>query len=157
MVATIPGAPGDRIASMDQFRGFIVMGMVLVNYAGAFDWVKQTAPVLEHHNTYFSFADTIMPAFQFAVGFSLRMTLLRRLAQIGPGPAYFRVGRRILGLTLIGTVLELGENTAKSWTELSALTFWEAIAGLLKSGVLNTLPSMAVTSLCVLPVMEISA
>ena len=157
MVATIPSASGNRIASMDQFRGFIVMGMVLVNYAGAFDWVKQTAPVLEHHNTYFSFADTIMPAFQFAVGFSLRMTLLRRLAQIGPGPAYFRVGRRILGLILIGTVLELGENTAKSWTELSALTFWEAIAGLLKSGIWNTLTIIAVTSLWVLPVMAASA
>ncbi|MFL5240695.1 MAG: hypothetical protein ACJ8FY_01185 [Gemmataceae bacterium] len=150
-------SPGGRIASMDQFRGFVVVGMVLVNYAGEFGWVKQTAPVLEHHNTYFSFADTIMSAFHFAVGFSLRLTLLRRLSQIGPRRAYLRVVQRALGLMLIGSVLELGENTARTWAGLSALTFWEAIAGLLKSGIWNTLTIIAVTSLWVLPVMAARA
>jgi len=65
-----------RIISLDQFRGYTVAGMMLVNFIGDF---AAAHPVFKHHNTYFSYADTIMPAFHFAVGFALRLTLLKRL------------------------------------------------------------------------------
>jgi predicted acyltransferase len=150
MSAPAPGPPEPRIASMDQFRGFVVAGMVLVNFLGDFDRVRADAPVLCHNNTYLSFADTIMPAFHFAVGFSLRLTVLRRRARGVPGGARF--GRRFLGLALIGIALELAENKSESWTVLSTRDFWEVLAPLLKSGFWNTLTIIAATSLWVLPV-----
>ena len=59
-------ARADRIASLDQFRGYTVVGMLLVNFLGGY---KAVPALLKHHNTYCSYADTIMPQFLFAVGF----------------------------------------------------------------------------------------
>ena len=64
-----------RIASLDQFRGYTVAGMFLVNFLGAF---RGHAALLKHHNTFCSYADTIMPQFFFAVGFAFRLTFGRR-------------------------------------------------------------------------------
>ena len=65
---------------MDQFRGYTVAGMFLVNFVGG---LKAFPEVLKHHNghPYFSYADTIMPSFLFAAGFSYRLT---RPAAAGP-------------------------------------------------------------------------
>jgi predicted acyltransferase len=78
-----PNPSPPRIGSMDQFRGFTVEGMILVNFLDDFGWISENYPVLKHHNTYFSYADTIMPSFHFAVGFALRLVLLKRIAAIG--------------------------------------------------------------------------
>ena len=71
-----PPPPSGRIVSLDQFRGYTVAGMLLVNFLGGYAAVPA---VLKHHNTYCSYADTIMPQFFFAVGFAFRLTFLRRL------------------------------------------------------------------------------
>ena len=61
----------------DPTKGFAVDDpSYTVNFIGDF---AAAHPVFKHHNTYFSYADTIMPAFHFAVGFALRLTLLKRL------------------------------------------------------------------------------
>src|SRR4051794_2795906 len=92
-----------RIVSLDEFRGYTVAGMLLVNFIGSY---KQTVwTVMRHHNTYCSYPDTIMPQFFFAVGFAYRLTLLRRLQSVGGPPAYWAVLRRNLGLILLGVVL----------------------------------------------------
>jgi predicted acyltransferase len=69
-VAALP-ASGRRIISLDQFRGYTVAGMFVVNFLGGF---AVTPAVLRHHNSYCSYADTIMPQFLFAVGFAFRLT-----------------------------------------------------------------------------------
>ena len=73
-----------RIVSLDQFRGYTVVGMLFVNFLGGYQVVPA---VFKHHNTYCSYADTIMPQFFFAVGFAYRLTFLRRLATSGFLPA----------------------------------------------------------------------
>ena len=75
-------ASPSRIVSMDQFRGYTVAGMFLVNFVGG---LKALPEVLKHHDNYFSYADTIMPSFIFAAGFSYRLSVLRRLPQNRPG------------------------------------------------------------------------
>ena len=66
-----------RIISLDQFRGYTVAGMLLVNYLGPYKFTS--APrLLTHTHDYCSYADTIMPQFLFAVGFSFRLTFGRR-------------------------------------------------------------------------------
>ena len=57
---------------MDQFRGYTVAGMFVVNFVGG---LAAFPEVMKHHNglPYFSYADTIMPSFMFAAGFSYRL------------------------------------------------------------------------------------
>jgi predicted acyltransferase len=66
-----------RIASLDQFRGYTVAGMCLVNFLAPFLSVPAQ---LKHNESWFSFADSIMPSFFFIVGYSFRLTYLRRRA-----------------------------------------------------------------------------
>src|ERR1700731_2227047 len=139
-------ASSPRILSLDQFRGYTVAGMILVNYLGEFG---VSPPVLQHHNTYFSYADTIMPGFHFAVGFALRMVLLKRIATQGGSSAYWSVGRRGLGLILLSTVLEFvtSRGRFKDWSDLANTGVWGALAGPLKCEFWETLAIIGVTSI----------
>src|SRR6476660_10154371 len=83
-----------RIESLDQFRGYTVAGMFLVNFIGGYAAIHA---IFKHHNTYCSYADTIMPQFFFAVGYSYRLALLRRREQVGAWAAYAHALRRCLG------------------------------------------------------------
>ena len=61
---------------MDQFCGYAVAAMLLVNFIARFDVVHS---VFKHDDDYLSFADTIIANFIFIVGFSFRLSMLRRL------------------------------------------------------------------------------
>ncbi len=103
-----PALPAqDRIHSIDQFRGYAVLGMFVVNYLGHYP-----CHFNYHHNDYFlSYADTIMPMFMFVVGISFRFTLVKRLATSGYLRTYAGYFRRSLALVLISVVLSgIGQN-----------------------------------------------
>jgi predicted acyltransferase len=91
-------AKPNRIVSMDQFRGYTVAGMFLVNFLGHMAAVHA---VLKHNDTFFSYADSIMPSFIFAVGFSYRLTILKRLPQLGAYKTYMSYFKRSMALILI--------------------------------------------------------
>lgn len=97
----------ERIHSIDQFRGYTVLGMFVVNFLGHYP-----AHYNYHHNDYFlSYADTIMPAFLFVVGISFRFSLLRRLATGTLLTTYAGYFRRSLALCLISIILNgVGQN-----------------------------------------------
>src|SRR5436305_6166147 len=107
-----------RIASLDEFRGYTVAGMLLVNFIGGFHAV---GAIWKHHNTYCSYADTIMPQFFFAVGFAYRLTFLKRLRALGPAAATVAAVRRNLALIVLGFVVYHLDGGAKTWAGLSAL------------------------------------
>lgn len=144
-----PKPPAARIRSLDQFRGYTVAGMLLVNFIGGYTVVPA---VLKHHNTYCSYADTIMPQFFFAVGFAYRLTFLRRLKTVGAWAASSAVVRRCLGLALVGFVLYHLDGRASSWSELRAL----GVRGFLTSAFgrepFETLVHIALASVWTLPV-----
>ena len=96
--ATVPGS--SRILSMDQFRGYAVAGMFVVNFVGDLDAFPE---VMKHHNghPYFSYADSIMTSFLFAAGFSYRLSALKRFAQVGRARACGHFVVRSLALVLI--------------------------------------------------------
>ena len=72
--------------------------MFLVNFLGAFF----AAPYLfGHHLVFCSYADTIMPQFFFAVGFSMRLSWSRREASEGLNKTYFHAIQRSLALAVI--------------------------------------------------------
>lgn len=147
-------AVAGRIQSLDQFRGYTVAGMFLVNFLGSF---AACPVILKHHNTYCSYADTIMPQFLFAVGFAFRLTFRRRVERDGWQAAYSRVARRLLGLALFSIVFYSASRRADTWEQLVQMGFWGALAEPLKRTWFQTLMHIAVTSLWVLPVINAGA
>lgn len=145
-------APAGRIVSLDQFRGYTVLGMFLVNFVGGFAAIGSVMPILKHHNTYCSYADTIMPQFFFAVGFAYRLTFRRRLEREGARATYLHVLRRSMGLLLLGLVIYHLDGGVKSWTALRQLDGWDMLKACKRSP-FQTLTHIGVTSLWVLPVM----
>ncbi len=90
-----------RIHSIDQFRGYTILGMFVVNYLGHYPCHYNY-----HHNDFFlSYADTIMPAFMFAVGISFRFTILKRLASGNYLKTYWSYFKRSISLCLISIVM----------------------------------------------------
>jgi predicted acyltransferase len=140
--------PG-RIESMDQFRGYTVAGMFVVNFLGGLAAIH---PVFKHNNNYFSYADSIMPGFMFACGFSYRLTMLRRLPALGPARAYSRTIARSLGLVLISLVLFGFGSTFKSWEEMTREHVREFIAGLIKADLWEVLAIIGLAQILLLPV-----
>jgi predicted acyltransferase len=145
----IPSTIPARIESLDQFRGYTVVGMLLVNFLGGYQVVPA---ILKHHNTYCSYADTIMPQFFFAVGFAYRLTFLRRVSTIGMRPATVAVIRRNLGLILLGFVLYHLDGGFKTWEEARRNGLIGFAATAFQRSVFQTLVHIALASLWVLPV-----
>lgn len=155
-VDAAPARDGEpaRIASLDQFRGYTVFGMVLVNFIGFF---SATPAIFQHHNTYCSYADTIMPQFFFAVGFAYRLVYLRRASAMDPAALRLRFVRRSLGLIALGALL-YGVPGAIEGPALSpGLGAGEIALRVLQTDLFQALVHIAVTSLWILPVIGSSA
>lgn len=97
-----PSSGGGRIVSMDQFRGYTVLTMFIVNFLGeyknVYDWLK-------HDDTWINYADIIMPGFIFAVGFSFRLTIIKRIPKIGALKTYLTYVRRSLALCAVSIAI----------------------------------------------------
>ncbi len=139
-----------RLASLDQFRGYTVLGMFVVNFVGSFAVVKASLPLLAHHHTYCSYADTIMPQFLFAVGFAFRLTFLRRAAGHGTPSAYVHALRRNGALLLVAFAVHNVESNWKAWDD--AKSFDETFLRWWKQDFFQTLGHIAVTSLVATPI-----
>lgn len=142
--------PAPRLASLDQFRGYTVAGMFLVNFIGSYTMVHD---LLRHHNTYCSYADTIMPQFFFAVGFAFRLTYLRRRERDGVSAALKHALWRNISLLIIGLILYgITSNSNFSWNQVAEM----GLIGYLKSRFtwtyIQTLVHIAITSFWILPV-----
>lgn len=144
--------PSPRIVSMDQFRGYTVAGMFLVNFCGGLAALPE---VIKHHDFYFSYADTIMPAFLFAAGFSYRLSVLKRLEKAG-SVGYGRFIWRCLALVLISMVM-YGEEDFKvdSWAELAEAP-GRFVLTILKADLWETLAIIGVAQLLIMPVIAAS-
>jgi hypothetical protein len=145
------GGQAKRLTSLDQFRGYTVLGMLIVNYFGGYLACPQ---VWKHTHDYLSYADTIMPQFLFAVGFSLRLTVGRQLQTGGTFQSYSRIIRRLLGLALVAFVVYNVSPRAANWEQLKDLGIWGAIQEPLKRNWFQTLMHIAVTSLWIVPVIH---
>src|SRR4051812_47865162 len=110
--------PAPRLSSLDQFRGYTVLGMFLVNFVAGFRHVPRW---LHFEHTYCSYHDTIMPQFFLAVGFALRLTFLRRRSTEGAAAAYGKAVKRGLGLMLLGVVVYHLTGSYDSWGRLTEI------------------------------------
>lgn len=146
-----------RVVSMDQYRGYTVAGMFLVNFVGhyaAFHYV------LKHNSGFFSYADSIMPAFIFCAGFSYRLTAIRRFAEMGSADACWSYIRRSLALVMVSVAIftfnaDLGGSWSKS-VEVVGLSgaLSEFVFEFLKAGMWEVLSIIGVTQIILLPVIN---
>lgn len=143
-----------RLESIDQFRGYTVAGMFLVNFVSGYECMPA---FFRHHNTYCSYADTIMPQFFLAVGLTYRLTFMRRLASDAPASAWWHAISRNLGLLLVGFVVHGLDGNVSSWAELQARGWHVFLPTAFERNFFQTLTIIAVTSLWVLPVIGKSA
>ncbi len=145
---------GGRIASLDQFRGYTVLGMIAVNLLSGFEALPA---LFQHHNTYCSYADTIMPQFFFAVGFAYRLTFLRRVEREGVRGAVQHVISRNLGLIVFGVVLYGLDGRYASWSEMRELGWGGVLSQSWWRTPFQALVHIGVASLWVLPVIGLRA
>lgn len=142
---------GQRIESMDQFRGYTVAGMFVVNFLGG---IAVIPPMFEHHQTYFSYADTIMPSFIFAAGFSYRLSMLRRLQSAEKTAVYLKFLQRSLMLVLVSICMYGLGTSFKSWDDLANADKWEKIAGFIKVDLWEVLAIIGISQIFIMPVVS---
>jgi predicted acyltransferase len=109
-----------RILSLDQFRGFAIFGMILVNYLGQFDLIPET---FKHPRFGMTFANTIAPYFIFAVGMGFRMSMGRRISKFGKAKAYWQAAKRYLLLIFIGILVYGPDPKCDMWDALVDIGF----------------------------------
>lgn len=144
-------SPSERLQSLDQFRGYTVAGMFLVNFLGGFVVCPQ---VWRHTHDYCSYADTIMPQFLFAAGFALRLSFLKHQQHGGGREAWFRMVRRAVCLSLIAIAwYSYGDwkGIVNDWRQQGWLM---TLAICAKRRWFQTLLHIAATSIWILPVIS---
>ena len=147
-----PATSTVRLTSLDQFRGYTMFGMLLVNFLGSYAICPR---ILRHTNDYCSYADTIMPQFLFAAGFAMRLSLGKRLESGGKMP-WGRAIRRILGLALIAIVWYTICDFSSIVANFQKKPALQVIGVLFKREYFQTLLHIAATSLWILPVVTAS-
>jgi uncharacterized membrane protein YeiB len=122
--------PTQRIVSIDQLRGYAILGMLVVNYFGSFSlsWSQ-----LQHHRGYMTYADTVAPLFVFVVGMAMRLSMGHRIDQVGLAGARRSAFKRYTLLVLIAFTLYAGY----LWDALMNI----GLAGLLAVMVIDKKPS----------------
>ena len=117
-----------RIVSIDAFRGFAVIGMVLVNYLGGIIWVP--AALKHAPDIGLTVADFIAPFFIFAIGLTYGPSFERGVQRNGFGKTVGRFAVRYLAIAGIGAIITAGEPLTgenASWGVLQAI----GVAGLI--------------------------
>lgn len=123
MSSTAPNPSAGRIASLDQYRGYAIFGMLLVNFFGHYDtkWIQELndsglksalmfifGEQLHHHNEFMTYADTIAPIFMFVVGIGMRLSWLNRVNKVEPSVARKSMAGRYFTLVLIAFAIYTG-------------------------------------------------
>ena len=115
----------NRYESIDQFRGFAVLGMVLVNVLGRYSVIPQ---FFKHqYGTGFSFADAVAPFFMFVVGMAFRVAYIRNVERSGVLMTWLTVMRRFFTLFVVGAFVYQFNPDRIFWGALSEIS----VAGLL--------------------------
>ena len=144
-----PGISIQRLLSLDQFRGYTIVGMFLVNFIGSFSVVYS---VFKHNNTYFSYADSIMPQFFFAVGFAYRLTFLRTQQREGHRTAVRHALLRNRNLLILGLLIYGLVPAIMGISKITTTGWWTFFLKVVCGNSFQTLTHIAITCFWVLPV-----
>jgi predicted acyltransferase len=97
-----------RIDAIDQFRGFSIILMVLLNFTMSVEslpaWLKHSPDIG------LTFLDLGAPVFIFAIGLTFGLSFRRRIARDGLSAAYGHFVQRYLSFIGIGAIISAGQN-----------------------------------------------
>ena len=132
----------NRKLSIDQFRGFAIFGMILVNYLGHFDVIPQT---FKHPHYGMTFANAIAPYFLIAVGMGFRISFVKMVARAGYRTSAIHSLKRYLILIFIGLVLYGPNIKTDIWDALVDIGFAGILAlpFILRSKTVRTIASFS--------------
>ncbi len=95
-----------RLESIDEFRGFAILTMVLANYLGGVEripaWLKHSPDVG------LTVIDLIAPLFIFAIGLTYGLSARRRMASDGPRKMFNHFFERYMALLGMGSLVGIG-------------------------------------------------
>lgn len=137
-----------RLVSLDQFRGYCVLGMFVVNFLGSID---ATPKILRHNNTHFSLADSIMPAFILIAGYSFRLTFLKRSSTSEQSALRRRFVWRSLGLICLSLMFFGFGNKIAHFDELTLSSVFKVAIIVLKADMWEVLAIIGACQLLLLP------
>jgi predicted acyltransferase len=96
-----------RISSIDQFRGFAILTMVLANFMGGIQvipaWLKHASDIG------LTFIDLIAPFFIFAISLTYGQSFRRRMDRVGAFKTYNQFFTRYLAIIGLGALISVGE------------------------------------------------
>ena len=106
MMAEITQNKSKRLVSLDAFRGFTIMGMIIVNTPGSWGFVF---PPLRHAEwNGLTPTDLVFPFFLFIVGVSIVLAYHKRLSSDAPkGKLITKIIKRSILIFLLGILLNL--------------------------------------------------
>ncbi|MCC6508430.1 MAG: hypothetical protein IT423_04940 [Pirellulaceae bacterium] len=148
-VAKTESKPIQRIESLDQFRGYSVAAMFVVNFVSVY---MVTHQLFKHNNTHFSYADSIMPSFLFACGFSYRMSYLKRRERDGLELTNWSFLRRSLALIWLSLMLTAFNPRFETWQAMSVPVALNFFAQLLKANAWEVLAIIGAVQILILPI-----
>ena len=89
-----------RINSIDYFRGFTIILMIIVNYLSGINCIPG---FLKHANDIgLTITDLVAPAFIFAIGLTYKLSFDKRMARDGRKKTYYHFSLRFLAFVGIG-------------------------------------------------------
>ena len=129
--------PSPRLAAIDQYRGFAILGMVLANYLAGVSWIPAW---LKHApDVGLTVIDLIAPFFIFSIGLTYALSFRRRAGRDGWPAAARHFILRYLAVLGIGALLSAGQialnidTNGVNWGVLQAI----GVAGLLTLAVIR--------------------
>lgn len=118
---------GNRLQSIDAFRGLAVLLMAIVNYIGGVDWMPA---FLKHTpDIGYTIPDVVAPMFIVAVGFTAGLSWRRRRERQGAAAALGGMASRYFALLGIGAVISAGQALAQPGGRLETWGVLQAIGG----------------------------
>jgi predicted acyltransferase len=137
-MTSFPPRSIERIDAIDQFRGFAILLMVVINYLSGIetipDWLKHVPDIG------MNFPDLGTPVFIFAIGLTYGLSYRRRCQKDGLRDTLGHFLRRYLSFIGLGAIITAGQSALGIKTELLDWGVLQAIgvAGLLTLGVIST-------------------
>lgn len=129
----LPAKPNSkRLVSIDQFRGLVIILMVLANYL---DGMNDTPPWLQHApDIGLTIIDLIAPCFIFAIGLTYGLSWKQRKATYGKRETYQHFFTRFMAMLGIGALLSAGE----IWLQVGDSTInWGVLQAIGAAGILT--------------------
>jgi heparan-alpha-glucosaminide N-acetyltransferase len=142
----LPASPSGalaRLASLDAFRGLVILAMTFVNYLAGVKSIPAWAKHMPENQDGYTFVDVVFPGFLFIVGVAIPLALHKRMAR---GESLLSLLQRVLvrsaSLLFVGVIMVNSSSFSAGATGMSK-SLWFLLAMLAVVVLWNIYPADA--------------